>query len=94
MYAGDPVRGDRGYLIYNTHNQFLETLLQNGVIGFVVLLLICFSLVKMAIQEKNRIAIVSILLLLTWLLTESVFETQYGIVIFTFFPLFLCKDEN
>jgi len=94
MYAGDPAKGDRGYLIYNTHNQFLETLLQNGIIGLIVLLLICFSLFKMMIQEKNRIASVSILLLLAWLFTESVFETQYGIVIFTFFPLFLSADKN
>src|SRR6202008_668872 len=37
MYAGDPSTGSRGYLIYNTHNQFLETLLQNGIAGLVVL---------------------------------------------------------
>ena len=94
MYAGNPAKEDHGYLLYNTHNQFLETLLQNGIIGLVVLLLICFSLLKMMIREKTRIASVSILLLLAWLFTESVFETQYGIVIFTFFPLFLCTDEN
>lgn len=94
MYAGDPVKKDGGYLIYNTHNQFLETLLQNGIIGLIVLLLICFSAFKMMIQKKSIIASASILLLLAWLFTESVFETQYGIAIFTFFPLFLCTDEN
>lgn len=94
MYAGDPAKGDRGYLLYNTHNQFLETLLQNGIIGLAILLLVCFALLKMMIREKTRIASVSILLLFAWLFTESVFETQYGIVIFTFFPLFLCTAEN
>lgn len=93
MYAGDPAKGDHGYLIYNTHNQFLETLLQNGITGLIVLLVICFSLIQMMIKERNRVASVSILLLLAWLFTESVFETQYGIVIFTFFPLFLCNDK-
>ena len=93
MYTGDPTRGDRGYLIYNTHNQFLETLLQNGIIGQVVLLIVCFSLLKMAVQKKNRITSFVVLLLLAWLFIESAFETQYGILIFTFFPLFVdaCK---
>jgi len=88
MYTGDPESGSRGYLIYNTHNQFLETLLQNGIIGLVVLLIICFSLLKMAVQKKSRMTSFVVLLLFAWLFTESAFETQYGILIFTFFPLF------
>jgi len=93
MYTGDPVRGDRGYLIYNTHNQFLETILQNGIIGLSVFLIICFSLVKIAVHKKSRMTSFIILLLLTWLFTESVFETQYGIIIFTFFPLFVAAGK-
>ena len=93
MYSGEPGRGDRGYLIYNTHNQFLETILQNGIIGLSVLLIICFSLVKMAANEKNRVTSFIILLLLAWLFTESAFETQYGIIIFTFFPLFVTTGK-
>jgi O-antigen ligase len=94
MYTGDPARGDRGYLIYNTHNQFLETILQTGIIGLLIFLFICYSLVKMAWQEKSRGTSCIIGLLVAWLFTESVFETQYGILIFTFFPLFMCLDEN
>lgn len=94
MYAGDPVRKDGGYLLYNTHNQFLEILLQNGVIGLCVLLWICFSLLKMMLEKRNRATSFIILLLIAWLFSESVFETQYGIVIFTFFPLFMYTDEN
>ena len=93
MYSGEPERGDRGYLIYNTHNQFLETLLQNGIIGLFVLLVICFSLVKMTVHKKNRTTSFIVLLLLAWLFTESVFETQYGIIIFTFFPLFVAAGK-
>jgi len=94
MYTGDPARGDHGYLIYNTHNQFLETILQNGIIGLSVFLIICFSLVKMAVHQKNRVTSFIILLLLTWLFTESVFETQYGIIIFTFFSLFAADGKT
>lgn len=94
MYTGDPSKGTRGYLVYNTHNQFLETLLQNGIIGLVVLLATCFSLVKIAAQKKDRILTFIILLLIAWLFTESAFETQYGIIIFTFFPLLLSAGKT
>lgn len=93
MYTGDLSKGTRGYLIYNTHNQFLETLLQNGIIGLIVLLATCFSLVKMAAQKKDRMLNFIILLLIAWLFTESAFETQYGIIIFTFFPLLISAGK-
>ena len=94
MYSGEPARGDRGYLVYNTHNQFLETVLQNGITGLIVLLSICFSLLGIAVQERKRMTSFIILLLIAWLFTESAFETQYGIIIFTFFPLFFTADKK
>lgn len=94
MYSGEPSRGDRGYLVYNTHNQFLQTVLQNGIIGLLVLLTICFSLLKMVSQNKSWYAGFIIVLLLAWLFTEAAFETQYGIMIFTFFPLFIYTGET
>ncbi|MBL7742138.1 MAG: O-antigen ligase family protein [Chitinophagaceae bacterium] len=92
MYTGDPSKGDKGYLLYNTHNQFLETLLQTGIAGLAVLCFLCISLIMIGRAKKRLILSSVILLLLTWLFTESVLETQYGIMIFTFFPLFLAKD--
>lgn len=94
MYIGDPLKGDRGFSGYNTHNQFLETLLQTGITGLFILLIICASLIQMAWQKKSRAASFIIMLLLAWLFSESAFETQYGILLFTFFPLFICLDEN
>jgi O-antigen ligase len=93
MYSGDPVRGSRGYLVYNTHNQFLQTLLQTGIIGLIVLLAFCFFLIKLTVQLKTRINSAVVLLLMIWLFTEAAFETQYGILIFTFFPLFLMAED-
>lgn len=94
MYSGDPVKGTRGYLIYNTHNQFLETALQNGIAGLFALSLICFSLFRMVREDNVRITTFIVLLLIAWLFTESVFETQYGIIIFTFFPLLLYSKNR
>ncbi len=92
MYHGKPGTDDIGYLIYNTHNQLLESLLKNGIPGAVLFLLICFALLQIAWRNKNNIVRFTILLLLFHAFTESVLETQYGILIFTFFPLFLSRD--
>lgn len=89
MYIGDGTTTDHGYLGYNTHNQFLQTLLQSGIPGLAVFVLICSALVCMAIRRKNRELRIVVLLLIMYCLNESVFETQYGITLFTFFPLFL-----
>jgi O-antigen ligase len=94
MYIGEPARGDHGFLGYNTHNEFLETLLQTGVPGLVVLLFTCIALIKIAWQKKKRELSFVVALLLAWFFTESVLERQYGILIFTFFPLFLSQGEK
>jgi O-antigen ligase len=89
MYIGETFRKDRGFLGYNTHNQFLQALLQNGIIGLLVFLFSCFFLIKMTLRIKKAGPVFIILLLLTYALAESVLETQYGIIIFTIFPLWL-----
>jgi len=94
MYSGEPSTGSRGYLVYNTHNQFLQTVLQNGIIGLLVLLTICFSLLRMVVQDKSWYTGSIVLLLLVWLFTEAPFETQYGIMISTFFPLFIYTGKT
>jgi O-antigen ligase len=94
MYTGDPATGTTGFLGYNTHNQFLETTLQTGIAGLSILIVICGFLLKMAFTKNNRTLTIVIIVMLAWLFTESVFETQFGILIFTFFPLLLYFDLN
>lgn len=89
MYIGEPSRHDRGLLGYNTHSQLAESLLQTGIIGAFSFLLIIFSLVRMALQKRDRLLSFTVILLLAFSLTESVFEGQYSILLFTFFPLFI-----
>lgn len=89
MYTGDPERSDRGYLIYNTHNQFLETILQTGIIGLFPVLLICFALTRIILRSKDVQVIFSTCLILAWLMIEAVFETQYGIMIFSILSIFI-----
>ncbi len=89
MYIGDGITADRGYLGYNTHNQFLESLLQSGIIGLLAFILVCYTMLRLAIGRKNRELTIISILLIAYCFNESVFETQYGISLFTFFPLFL-----
>lgn len=88
MYVGDGKSNDRGFLSYNTHNQFLESLLESGIAGLLLFLLICISMVRLAFLVKRKDLTMLVILLLIYCLNESVFETQYGIILFTFFPLF------
>ena len=92
MYIGEPGGTGRGYLDYNTHSQFLESLLQNGIPGLIIFMGICISLIRIAWQKKNRIISFTIILLLVYSFIESLFQEQYGIVLFTFFPLFISQE--
>lgn len=94
LYIGEPSRGDTGFLGYNTHSQFLESLLQTGLIGLLIFIFICLLLIKMMLLSKNRVMIFVTLLLLIYSLIESVFETQYGLLLFLFFPLFLSTAKK
>ncbi len=96
MYTGTVERGDKGFLGYNTHDQLLESLLETGFIGVILFLLICWSLVKMILERKRAGMRFITILLLVYSLSESVFETQYSLFIFLFFPLFfyLPKSEG
>ena len=91
MYAGTPGVAGRGYLGYNTHSQLLESLLQNGIPGLIVFILICYCLLKIMGQQERTSARFIILLLIIYSLIESVFQEQYGIVMFTFLPLFMSQ---
>lgn len=89
MYTGGMRTAARGYLGYNTHNQFLQSLLQSGIPGLLVFILICYAMVRLAICKQNRELTIMVIILITYCFNESVFETQYGIILFNFFPLFI-----
>ena len=92
MYVGNAAKKDHGFLGYNTHNQFLESVLQSGIPGLLVFVLICLAMILMIIRRKNAELTAVIILLLAYSFNESVFETQYGLILFTFFPLFLFRS--
>ena len=94
MYTGTVARGDKGFIGYNTHDQFLESLLETGWIGSFLFLLICWSLVKMTWERKMAELSFVTILLIVYSFSESVFETQYSLFIFLFFPLFFYLPKS
>ncbi len=85
MYKGIPGSEDNGYLGYNTHNQFLETTLRSGLVGLVVLAVLWFGMFRIA--AGNRLSFITALILFAWSFTESILESQYGLMYF-FIPVF------
>jgi O-antigen ligase len=89
MYLGNGTPSDRGYLDYNTHNEFLESLLQSGILGLACFSLICLFMLQLLFRRWTNELFFVVALLLAYSLNESVFQRQYSITIFTFFPLFI-----
>ncbi len=81
LYTGYEGTDDTGYLNYNFHNQFVETLVRSGVIGLIllVMMLILLTVTKQSYLFVSKWVVLVIVMLF---LTESVLERQLGIVYF------------
>jgi O-antigen ligase len=71
----------------NAHNQFLQTFIGTGFIGFVLLILMTVFLIVYSFIKKNYILMLFSILISLNFMVESMLQTQAG---FTFFTLFLC----
>jgi len=76
----------------NSHNQFLNTFVQLGLIGFLVLSAIFYSYFRIAFKNRDLlIVIIGVSFLLNFLF-ESIIETQSGIILFC--VLFICSTSS
>jgi len=76
----------------NMHNQFLQSLVSGGIIGF--FLLFCFILLPV-IYSKHLFTYVFIALLFINLLLENMMDRVWGIMIISFFySLFIFGDQS
>lgn len=71
----------------NAHNQFLQTFIGTGFIGFVLLILMTVFLIVYSFIKKNYILMLFSILISLNFMVESMLQTQAG---FTFFTFFLC----
>lgn len=94
FYQGEAARGDKGYLDYNAHNQFLQCLLQSGIIGLLGFIYVCCMLARLAIKSKFSLLQIISALLIALCFTESVLQTQKGLVSFTLLPLLIAYTSR
>lgn len=78
----------------NAHNQFLQTFGAVGLFGFLNLLLIFVVLIYFGALFKNQIVLFFSGLSFLFAITESMLETQAGIVFFTLFTLILTSQKK
>ena len=77
---------------FNAHNQFLQILIDHGLIGFLILLFYSFFMIYSSIVKKKFIFTIFLCIIILNFLTESILETQSGVIFFAFFNTILFFD--
>jgi O-antigen ligase len=73
----------------NAHNQFLEVLLENGVIGLLVFLALFGYMVYLSVNQRNLIYGLFVILMLIFFIFETVLNRLAGITFFSLFSFLL-----
>jgi O-antigen ligase len=89
MYLGEKGRKGHGFIGYNFHNQYIETLVRSGVIGLASLLIIFGLLIGIVLRRRSAPAAFMVLILLIFFIPQSPLTMQHGIFLFCYFPLLL-----
>lgn len=81
---------------YHSHNQFLQTLTQYGLVGLIFMIFTFLSPLARTFFIKNYLGLFWGLLVLLASMTESIFTRQWGIFSFAFFTclFFLSPNES
>ena len=79
---------------YNAQNQFLESFLEMGVIGFTLLLGFMGYSYCMAWMERNKLYLAYLSVITIYMVTESLWQTQMGMVSFAFFNAFIINSST
>jgi O-antigen ligase len=91
MYIGNPDEGPhrkvRGFIGYNFHNQYLETLVRDGWVGLFVLLVLLGLLIRQAVRLRTPEPFYIVFTLILLFIPEAPLTMQHGIFLFCFFPL-------
>ena len=77
---------------FNAHNQFLQVLIDHGLIGFLILSFYSFFMIYSSIVKKKFIYTIFLSIIILNFLTESILETQSGVIFFAFFNTILFFD--
>lgn len=86
------IRGMKGAeeLRLNAHSVFYQVFIALGIVGFLLLLLNLFIPIRQAFKFKGHIYVLFLGLILLNFLTESMLNTQAGVIFYAFFNTLLC----
>ena len=73
---------------YNVHNQFRETMLGQGLIGFGLLIFLLFAALHQAFKNKEHLLAIFVFIIILNFFPESMLNQQAGVVFFAFFYYF------
>ncbi len=79
---------------YNTHNQYLDILISNGLLGLLIWIIMLLYSVRYAWATNNFYLLSFIFLIAVAFITENLLNTQKGIVFFSLFYCLLHRDEK
>ncbi len=74
----------------NAHNEYYQVLLALGLIGFILFLANVLFPLFFAFKTSNMVYILFLLIILVNFFTESMLETQAGVIFYAFFNSLLC----
>ena len=70
---------------YNSHNQYLQVFLDQGIFGFLLLVFFTFGVLYLSLKQKDFIYALFLVVMILNFMTESILETQSGVIFFAFF---------
>jgi O-antigen ligase len=70
---------------FNSHNQYLQTLLTLGIPGLCIMLVFFFSMLRRAKESGNMLLLAAALTIALSMITESLWERQAGVFLSVFF---------
>jgi O-antigen ligase len=79
---------------FNAHNQFLEVLLENGIIGLILFLAIFGWMFYLAFLDKNLLYLMFICMIIMFFLFETVLYRLAGVSFFSLFSFLLLHSNN
>lgn len=83
-----------GFLDYNLHNAFMEVLLEFGLAGLAYFVVLIVFLIRFAIRSNDRVLLITLLIFISFSLTEAVLNVNKGIAFFFFFFSFLIASNR
>lgn len=87
------LKDEKGTISWNPHNQFLQTTLEIGIFGGLVLIVYFVLLLKLGLRNRSAMLLLITAAVIFNSLFESMYQRQSGILFFTFVISYLLLYE-